>query len=111
HGEVLVGRDRIAVDGTGWRSHFWGPSPLAEPAWWWLAGRFDDGGAVSASWPGEGWQQGPDGERLAAEAALVMDDAGAGLSPGGVLTLGSTTVVVTAMAHAPVRLDPAAALV
>ena len=46
HGEVLVGSERIELDGVGWRSHRWG-----DRDWWsagvdrqaWAGGHFDDG--------------------------------------------------------------------
>lgn len=34
HGEVLVGRERLEVDGQGQRLHRWGPGPRI-PAWGW----------------------------------------------------------------------------
>lgn len=58
HGDVLVGDERLAVDGTGARAHDWGPVP-----WWsgphsWAAVRQDDGrwwhGPVAAASTADG---------------------------------------------------------
>ena len=48
HGEVLIGRARLAVAGTGRRSHDWGPRP------WWAgpapsAGEVDDRGLIAGA--------------------------------------------------------------
>lgn len=48
HGEVLLGPDRIEVDGAGHRVHEWGDPPWARPGRGWAAGRLDDGTEVSA---------------------------------------------------------------
>lgn len=62
HGEVLVGQERIDLDGWGQRSHSWGAhEPWATP-WSRTAGRLDDGtrfhGATAepgaAGWPDDG---------------------------------------------------------
>lgn len=79
HGDVLVGRERIAFDGTGWRSHAWGPRD-----WWgaprtWAAGTFDDGTTFSGA---------------AGEAVL-----GRGGLPVSAV---AGDVTVAAVAHAPV---------
>jgi hypothetical protein len=44
HGDVLVGRDRFQLDGTGVRIHLWGDRDWAAP-WVWAAGRLSDGAA------------------------------------------------------------------
>ena len=49
HGEILVGADRIAFEGAGWRAHAWGAPGWAEPGWTWAAGRLDDGTPFQAS--------------------------------------------------------------
>jgi hypothetical protein len=43
HGDVLVGRERLAVDAHGTRSHRWGEPPWAAGEWSWAAGRLGDG--------------------------------------------------------------------
>ncbi|MGI8775948.1 MAG: hypothetical protein ACR2LJ_00820 [Acidimicrobiales bacterium] len=52
HGEVLVGAERLALDGTGSYTHTWGPPGWLEPGWWALTARFDDHTAVAARSPG-----------------------------------------------------------
>ncbi len=51
HGEVLVGAERLALDGIGSWAHRWGPPSWRDDGWWWAAGRFDDGTAVTAGSP------------------------------------------------------------
>lgn len=43
HGEVLVGAERIEVDGHGQRDHSWGVRDWWSYGWSWTAGRLDDG--------------------------------------------------------------------
>jgi len=52
HGEVLVGAERLPLDGTGWYTHTWGPPGWQEPGWWALTAGFDDHTAVAARSPG-----------------------------------------------------------
>jgi hypothetical protein len=48
-GEVLLGRDRIAIDGTGHRAHSWGASDWRTGGWRWAGISTDDGGALSVT--------------------------------------------------------------
>lgn len=43
HGEVLVGDERIALDGWGQRDHSWGVRDWWTLGWCWSSGRLDDG--------------------------------------------------------------------
>ena len=43
HGEVLVGAERIEIDGFGQRDHSWGVRDWWSYGWSWTAGRLDDG--------------------------------------------------------------------
>lgn len=43
HGEVLVGDERIELDGHGQRDHSWGVRDWWSYGWSWTAGRLDDG--------------------------------------------------------------------
>jgi hypothetical protein len=43
HGEVLVGDERIEVDGPGQRDHSWGERDWWRLGWTWTAGALDDG--------------------------------------------------------------------
>jgi hypothetical protein len=49
HGEVLVGDERIAIDGFGQRDHSWGVRDWWLFDWCWTAGRLDDGTRFHAS--------------------------------------------------------------
>lgn len=53
HGEVLLGEERLDIDGRGWRAHAWG-----ECDWWtttgpasapWIAGHLDDGAPITST--------------------------------------------------------------
>jgi len=46
HGDVLVGAERFALDGSGVRLHQWGPARRAEPGGW-AGGRLDDGSSFA----------------------------------------------------------------
>jgi hypothetical protein len=50
-GEVLVGAERIQVDGFGERDHSWGHRDWWSMPWCWTAGRLDDGTAFHAFRP------------------------------------------------------------
>jgi hypothetical protein len=43
HGEILLGRERIELDGYGQRDHSWAPRDWWAFGWVWTAGRLDDG--------------------------------------------------------------------
>ena len=98
HGEVLVGSERLELDGVGWRTHHWGdrewwdrPGATDEGPTAWAAGHFDDGGppffttdldvvaalwlVVSASLGGLGLSAAP-----AAHAPVAVPGAGGELS-------------------------------
>ena len=79
HGDVLVGRERIAFAGAGWRTHAWGPRDWWGEPWGWVAGTFDDGTTFWA--PAEQAVLGGDGLPVSAVAG---------------------DVAVAALAHAPV---------
>ncbi|MFN2609115.1 MAG: hypothetical protein ABR511_14680 [Acidimicrobiales bacterium] len=53
-GDVLVGSERLALEGTGWYGHHWGPPPWARAGGWASAAAHLPDGAVSASWSGSG---------------------------------------------------------
>ena len=50
HGDVLVGAERFALDGTGTRIHLWGERARSAPSGW-AAGRLDDGTVFAVSGP------------------------------------------------------------
>ena len=43
HGEVLIGDERIALDGWGQRDHSWGERDWWKFGWVWCSGRLEDG--------------------------------------------------------------------
>ena len=43
HGEVLVGDERLDIDGHGQRDHSWGVRDWWQFGWCWTSGRLDDG--------------------------------------------------------------------
>jgi hypothetical protein len=49
HGEILVGDERIELDGHGQRDHSWGTRDWWSFGWVWTAGRLDDGTRFHAS--------------------------------------------------------------
>ena len=83
HGDVLVGRERIAFDGAGWRTHAWGPRDWWGEPWSWAAGTFDDGTTFSG--PPEQPLLGGDGLPV---SAVAGDVAVAALAPAPVLVPG-----------------------
>jgi hypothetical protein len=87
HGDVLVGAERFALDGSGVRVHLWGPAPRTEGAGW-AAGRLDDGTTLAVTDP-----------------HVVRDERGLLRS---VTVAGGITA--TALAHAPVLLPGAGRL-
>lgn len=79
-GEVLVGDERIELDGFGHRHHLWGVEDWWSAAWTAADGRLDDGTWISARADGAGGLDdlGPDlaVEPLAAAPARIAGDGG-----------------------------------
>lgn len=77
-GEVLLARERIAIDGTGQRSHWWGPSDWRTGGWQWNGVCTEDGGALSVTAPADGPACGvrwlPDGSTVDITSAEVAGD-------------------------------------
>lgn len=87
HGDVLVGTERFALDGTGTRIHLWGDQPRAERSGW-AAGRLDDGTVfLSTDADAVGHQDG----RLRSVSLVVGDEevTGSALSHAPVLIPGA----------------------
>jgi len=60
HGEVLLGAERLAVDGTGWYTHAWGPPAWRGGRWWEVKAHLGDdtvstSTATAARAPGQAW--------------------------------------------------------
>jgi len=110
HGEVLVGAERLAVDGgTGWYSHAWGPPVWRDRRWWALSASLDDGTAVVARSPGwtSTWRS-QDGARSEPEEATGSLDTTwrhDGLPDAAQLVVGDVEIGVVPVALAPVPLD------
>ncbi len=100
HGEVLLGAERLAVDGTGWYTHAWGPPAWRGGRWWEVRTHPGDATATAARASGQAWTWpvagpspptpgvgpvaletawGPDGLPTSANLA-VGDPSGAGVS-------------------------------
>lgn len=90
HGEVLVGRETIAFEGWGQRSHTWGRRDWCGPAGGMSSGRLGDGTTWST-------------DRLSPSAVPGGD----GLLPASRLEIGDPPLVLAAtpIHHAPVRVD------
>jgi hypothetical protein len=112
-GEVLVGDERIQVDGFGERDHSWGHRDWWTMPWCWTAGRLDDGTAFHAfrplidipfasgfvAPPGNGDVQNV--EHFTVETELGDED----LPRVATMELGDLRLSVTPTGHAPVRLE------
>jgi hypothetical protein len=115
HGEVLVGAERLVLDGSGWYTHAWGRPAWQDPRWWALAARFDDDRSVTARFPG--WTtRWPAGDGAAAPsgpgADLQTQWRDDGLPDSAELRMGDvtpfpvgTTLGVAPLALAPVPVD------
>ena len=115
HGEVLVGAERIELDGIGQRDHSWGGRDWWTYGWSWTAGGLDDGTRF------HGVDVAIDGARLygtgyvqdAASVVGVDDvDNAATLGPAGLPTaatwrVGELPLEVAPVAFAPVLLTAA----
>ena len=106
HGEVLVGRERLAVDGRGWRTHVWGPRvpPMAH---WWATAHLDEGTALWAWSEGGAWRLPPGGEPVVEPTRHGSDLGPDGLLRAAELVVGELELVVEPLAHAVVPLDEA----
>lgn len=114
HGEVLVGAERIEVDGIGQRDHSWGVRDWWSYGWSWTAGALDDGtrfhGVDVALGPtplyGTGYVQDPGGAMRGIDTvANVADLDGDGLPVAATWTLGDLELRIDPVAFSPVRLD------
>ena len=108
HGDVLLGSATLPVDGTGWRSHAWGPSPWSD-GWWRATAHLDDGTAVCASSAGPALVYAAGGTQPASvDAGATVELRADGLPASATLAVGSLALSVIPVAHAPVPVDAAA---
>jgi hypothetical protein len=114
HGEVLVGDERIQIDGSGQRDHSWGVRDWWALPWCWTAGRLSDGTAFHAVRVGpsptpflETGYVVADGGPLSPVTSVAVDtELGAeGLPASASLQIGDLSLATSALAHAPVLLE------
>jgi hypothetical protein len=103
HGEVLLGDDRLPVDGRGDRRHRWGPGAARPPGWWVAAdGRWAEGEVGGEEPPaGGGGAPGPPPRPPRPPRLETVWDA-AGLPVSAVLTAGGQDTALTVGAVSPV---------
>ena len=103
-GEVLVGSERMGVDGRGWRTHLWGVPELPLGPWW--AGvHLDDGTALCAWSSGGARLYPPVGEPLPASSRAGADLRSDGLVREAVLGVDDLELVLEPVAQAVVPFD------
>lgn len=100
-GEVLLARERITIDGTGHRSHSWGPFDWRRGGWEWSGVCTDDGGAVSVTALDDG---GAHGARWLPDATVV--DIAAARRADGRLTIDELTFDIDVLGEAPLAFEP-----
>jgi len=119
HGEVLVGAERIELDGLGQRDHSWGVRDWWSYGWSWTAGWLDDGTRFHgvdvrlASDPlyGTGYVQDPAGAMRAVTSVDSSAELGAaGLPEHGTWTVGDLAMTVEPVAFSPVLLTDGASV-
>lgn len=110
HGEVLVGAERIEVDGYGQRDHSWGVRDWWSYGWSWTAGRLDDGTrfhgvdvkAGTDALYGTGYLQDPDGTMH----PIGRVDSSAVLDPTGLPTTARWELDDLALTIEPIAFSP-----
>jgi hypothetical protein len=111
-GEVLVGNERVTVDGFGERDHSWGHRDWWTMPWCWTAGRLGDGTAFHAFRPlvdipfASGFVAAP-GEDIRTVATFTVDTelGDEGLPSSASMDLDGLQLSVTPTGHAPVLLE------
>lgn len=113
HGELLVGDERLEIDGHGQRDHSWGVRDWWSYGWSWTAGRLDDGTRFhgvdvvldGAPLYGTGYVAGPDGPLAGTDRThhtAVLGDHG--LPTAGTWAVDGLELTVEPVAFAPVLL-------
>lgn len=111
HGEILVGSERIELDGFGQRDHSWGHRDWWTMGWCWTAFRMEDGArfhAVTVK-PSIGFAIGYDAEPGAELEVVTTFDAdetlgGTGIPTGAQLTVNERHLAMEPIAWSPVGL-------
>jgi hypothetical protein len=104
HGEVLVGDERLSIEGPGQRDHSWGVRDWWAFPWCWTAGRLADGTAfhgVAAPGFATGYVGAQSVSSVSVDTTLGDDD----LPTSASLAVGDLTLAVAPIAHAPVMLE------
>jgi len=111
-GHVLVGRERIEIDGWGERDHSWGRRDWWTMPWCWTAGRLADGTAFHAFRPlldvpyASGFVVDPGGHVRDVESFSVDTELGReDLPSAATMDLDGLQLAVTPTHHAPVLLE------
>jgi hypothetical protein len=109
HGEVLVGSERIEIDGFGQRDHSWAVRDWWTIGWVWTAGRLDDGLRFHGSDiripeldVGFGYSQPGDGSIAATNEVHATEVLGAaGLPIDGAVDIGGLGLTIEPVAFGP----------
>jgi hypothetical protein len=111
HGDVLVGDERLSIDGWGERDHSWGPRDWWVMPWCWTAGRLDEGTAFHAFRPlvdvsfSSGFVLAPGEDIRSVEQFTVDTELGEEQLPvRATMDFDGMTLAVTPVHHAPVLL-------
>ncbi len=111
HGEVLIGAERLELEGTGWYTHAWGPPGWQDRCWWTTNVTFDDGSSMTSSSPGRAvtWPRADGPERpepVESDGFLDTTWRHDGLPDSATLVAATIEVGIVPVALAPVPLDP-----
>jgi hypothetical protein len=114
HGEVLVGDERLQIDGSGQRDHSWGVRDWWLFPWCWTSGRLNDGtafhgvrvGPADTPFLQTGYVVPTEGPIEPVASVMVDTKLGEeGLPSSALLDVGGLSLSVTAVAHAPILLE------
>lgn len=111
HGEVLVGDERLAIDGHGQRDHSWGVRDWWQFGWCWTSGRLDDGTRFHGSdirIPGVdigfGYVQDADGMATTNSVQAEEDLDANGFPQNGRVEIGDLSLAIEPIAFGPALL-------